>query len=299
MAAEGVEVIDGTACLAGPGTVRAGGCDIAVDAVLIAVGAHPRVLPTASRTASDSDRQLYALPEIPEELIVVGSGVTGAESASAYQALGSSVTLVSSRRRVLPHEDVDAAVVIEEVFRRRGMTVLGGSRAASVRRQGDRVVVTLTDGRVVRGSHCLLTVGMEPSVPGLGLENAGVKLDDYGFVTVDRVSRTSAPGVYAAGDCTGVLMLASVAAMQGRIAMWHALGEAVHPIRLSHVAATIFTDPEIATVGVTASAVDSGETPATVVKLPLAGNPRAKMAGIGTGSSSCTPGRTPRSCWAA
>ena len=285
MAAEGVEVIDGTACLAGPGTVRAGGCDIAVDAVLIAVGAHPRVLPDC---VPDGERilnwrQLYALPEIPEELIVVGSGVTGAEFASAYQALGSSVTLVSSRQRVLPHEDVDAAVVIEEVFRRRGMTVLGRSRAASVRRQGDRVVVTLTDGRVVRGSHCLLTVGMEPSVPGLGLENAGVKLDDYGFVTVDRVSRTSAPGVYAAGDCTGVLMLASVAAMQGRIAMWHALGEAVHPIRLSHVAATIFTDPEIATVGVTASAVDSGETPATVVKLPLAGNPRAKMAGIRDG----------------
>ena len=285
VAAEGVEVIDGTACLAGPGTVRAGGRDIAADAVLIAVGAHPRVLPDC---APDGERilnwrQLYDLPEIPEELIVVGSGVTGAEFASAYQALGSSVTLVSSRQRVLPHEDVDAAVVIEEVFRRRGMTVLGRSRAASVRRQGDRVVVTLTDGRVVRGSHCLLTVGMEPSVQGLGLENAGVKLDDYGFVTVDRVSRTSAPGVYAAGDCTGVLMLASVAAMQGRIAMWHALGEAVHPIRLSHVAATIFTDPEIATVGVTASAVDSGETPATVVKLPLAGNPRAKMAGIRDG----------------
>jgi dihydrolipoamide dehydrogenase len=228
-------------------------------------------------------RQLYDLPEIPEELIVVGSGVTGAEFASAYQSLGSKVTLVSSRTRVLPHEDVDAAVVIEEVFRRRGMTVLGRSRAAGVKRDGNRVVVTLTDGRVVRGSHCLLTVGMEPSVAGIGLEEAGIKLDERGFVEVDRVSRTSAPGVYAAGDCTGMLMLASVAAMQGRIAMWHALGEAVHPIRLSHVAATIFTDPEIATVGVDYSAVESGEVPAAVVKLPLAGNPRAKMAGIRDG----------------
>jgi thioredoxin reductase len=128
---------------------------------------------------------------------VVGSGVTGAEFASAYQSLGSQVTLVSSRERVLPHEDVDAAVVIEEVFRRRGMTVLGRSRAAAAKRHGDRVVVTLTDGRVVRGSHCLLTVGMEPSIAGLGCEDAGVKLDDRGFVTVDRVSRTSTPGVYA------------------------------------------------------------------------------------------------------
>ena len=285
VAAEGVEVINDTGRLAGPGKIRAGGRDIPADAVLLAVGAHPRVLPDS---VPDGERilnwrQLYDLPEIPEELIVVGSGVTGAEFASAYQSLGSKVTLVSSRTRVLPHEDVDAAVVIEEVFRRRGMTVLGRSRAASVKRDGDRVVVTLTDGRVVRGSHCLLTVGMEPSVAGIGLEEAGVKLDERGFVEVDRVSRTSAPGVYAAGDCTGVLMLASVAAMQGRIAMWHALGEAVHPIRLSHVAATIFTDPEIATVGVTASAVESGEVPAAEVKLPLAGNPRAKMAGIRDG----------------
>ena len=110
----------------------------------------------------------------------------------------------------------------------------------------------------MRGSHCLLTVGMVPGHRGLGLAEAGVTLDGRGFVQVDRVSRTTAPGVYAAGDCTGVLMLASVAAMQGRIAMWHTLGEAVQPIRLGHVAATIFTDPEIATVGVTAAAVESG-----------------------------------------
>ena len=135
------------------------------------------------------------------------------------------------------------------------MTVLGRSRARSVARDRNGVTVTLDDGRTVTGSHCLLTVGMIPRTEGCGLDEAGVKVDARGFIQVDRVSRTSVPGVYAAGDCTGVLMLASVAAMQGRIAMWHALGEAVHPIRLDHVAATIFTDPEIATVGVTQRAV--------------------------------------------
>jgi dihydrolipoamide dehydrogenase len=209
--------------------------------------------------------------------------VTGAEFASAYQALGSQVTLVSSRDRVLPHEDKDAAVVIEGVFRRRGMNVLGRSRAQAVHRKGDSVVVTLSDGRTVTGSHCLLTVGMVPSTAGLGCDQAGVTVDAGGFIEVDRVSRTSAPGVYAAGDCTGVQMLASVAAMQGRIAMWHALGEAVQPIRLSRVAATIFTDPEIASVGVSQAAVDRGEVPVRVVKQPLATNPRAKMAGIRDG----------------
>ena len=112
-------------------------------------------------------RQLYDLPELPAELIVVGSGVTGAEFAGAYQALGSQVTLVSSRDRVLPHEDADAAVVVEEVFRRRGMTVLGRSRAAAVRRTRDGVLVILDDGRTVRGSHCLLTVG-HGAPPGNG-----------------------------------------------------------------------------------------------------------------------------------
>ena len=203
-------------------------------------------------------RQLYDLPELPERLIVIGSGVTGAEFAGAYQALGTQVTLVSSRDRVLPQEDEDAAMVIEEVFRRRGMTVLGRSRGRSVRRDADGVTVTLEDGRTLTGSHCLLTVGMVPRTDGIGLDKAGVKVDDRGFIEVDRVSRTSAPGVYAAGDCTGVLMLASVAAMQGRIAMWHALGEAVQPLRLGHVAATIFTDPEIATVGISQRAVTEG-----------------------------------------
>jgi len=283
--AEGVRVIQARGSLTGPHTIEAAGTAVHADVVLIATGAFPRVLPGAVPDGERilTCRQVYDLDELPEELIVVGSGVTGAEFASAFQALGTHVTLVSSRERVLPHEDKDAALVIEGVFRRRGMTVLGRSRAESVHRKGDGVVVTLTDGRTVAGSHCLLTVGMVPSTTSIGCERASVNLDRRGFVDVDRVSRTSAPGVYAAGDCTGVLMLASVAAMQGRIAMWHALGEAVQPLRLSHVASTIFTDPEIASVGVSQAAVDRGEVAARVVKQPLATNPRAKMGGFRDG----------------
>ena len=285
LAAEGVEIISGQGRLAGPGLVIAGDQRIEAGSVLIATGALPRVLPGSEPDGERilTWRQLYDLPELPPELIVVGSGVTGAEFAGAYQALGSKVTLVSSRDRVMPHEDADAAMVLEDVFRRRGMTVLSRSRAAGVKRGGDGVVVTLEDGRTVRGSHCLLTVGMVPATRELGLEEAGITLDGSGFIQVDRVSRTTAQGVYAAGDCTGVMMLASVAAMQGRIAMWHTLGEAVQPVRLGHVAATIFTDPEIATVGVTGAAVESGAEDATAVKLPLATNPRAKMQGFRDG----------------
>jgi dihydrolipoamide dehydrogenase len=255
------------------------------DVVLLATGARPRLL---DGVQPDGERiltwdQVYALTELPPRLVVVGSGVTGAEFASAYNALGSEVVLVSSRDRVLPSEDADAAVVLEEVFHRRGMTVMGNSRASTVERTADGVVVRLQDGRTVEGSHCLLAVGSVPNTEGIGLEEAGVRLDDRGFIATDRVSRTSARGVYAAGDCTGVLMLASVAAMQGRIAMWHALGDAVAPLDLRTVSSNVFTDPEIATVGYTQAEVDAGEIAAETVKLPLATNARAKMQGIQDG----------------
>lgn len=249
------------------------------DVILVATGARPRVLPTAE---PDGERiltwqQIYALEELPEKLIVIGSGVTGAELAHAYLGLGCEVVLVSSRDRVLPGEDADAATVLEEVFRSRGMEVLNRSRAAGVVREGDEVVVSLEDGRQVRGSHALLAVGSIPNTADLGLEEVGVTLTDAGHISVDRVSRTSVQGIYAAGDCTGVLPLASVAAMQGRIAIAHALGDAVAPLNLKRVSSNIFTDPEIATVGVSQADVDSGRVDARSVMLPMTGNPRAKM----------------------
>jgi dihydrolipoamide dehydrogenase len=285
LAAEGVEVVTGAGRLIGPRTVAVGDTELSADVVLVATGARPRALPGATPDGERilTCRQLYDLDELPPELIVIGSGVTGAEFASAYQALGSQVTLVSSRGRVLPLQDADAAMVIEEVSLRRGMTVLGRSRAVSARRDGDGVVVALEDGRILQGSHCLLTVGMVPNTGGLGLDEAGITLDKGGFIPVDRVSRTTVRGVYAVGDCTGVQMLASVAAMQGRIAMWHSLGEAVQPLHLSHVAMTVFTEPEIASVGISQQAVEAGAADALTVNLPLATNARAKMQGFRDG----------------
>jgi dihydrolipoamide dehydrogenase len=253
--------------------------------VLIATGATPRVLPGSEPDGERvlTWRQVYDLSELPERLIVVGSGVTGAEFASAYLAAGVDVTLVSSRERVMPTEDPDAAGVIERVFRARGMTVLGRSRSASVVPAGDGVLVTLADGRTVEGSHALMAVGSVPNTADLGLAEYGVQVAPSGHVTVDRVSRTNIPGIYGAGDCTGVLALASVAAMQGRIAMWHALGEAVSPLWLQTVSANAFTDPELASVGVSQSDVDSGRIPGRAVMLPLHGNARAKMSDIADG----------------
>jgi dihydrolipoamide dehydrogenase len=299
LAREDVRVVQGRGRLEGTDSVVVeladGGTEtIQADAVLVATGAAPRTLPTAE---PDGERiltweQVYDLTEAPTKLVVVGSGVTGAEFASAYMALGIEVVLVSSRDRVLPGEDADAAKVLEDVLTRRGMEVLSKSRMESVRREGDEVTVTLTDGRTVTGSHCLLALGSIPKTTDLGLEGAGVAVDDGGFIKVDRVSRTTARGVYAAGDCTGVLMLASVAAMQGRIAMWHFLGDAVMPLDLKKVSSNVFTAPEIATVGWSQNAVDAGEIVAETVRLDLAGNARAKMQGVHDGFVKlfCRPG---------
>uniref|UniRef100_UPI000AAFF81D NAD(P)H-quinone dehydrogenase n=1 Tax=Mycobacterium sp. UM_Kg1 TaxID=1545691 RepID=UPI000AAFF81D len=237
------------------------------DVVLIATGASPRIVPGAEPDGERilTWRQLYDLHTLPEHLVVVGSGVTGAEFANAYTELGVKVTVVASRDRVLPHEDPDAARVLERVFAERGVTLVKNARAASVTRDGDGVLVTMTDGRTVAGSHALMTVGSVPNTGGLGLERGGITLAAGDYLQVDRVSRTSVPGIYAAGDCTGLLPLASVAAMQGRIAMYHALGEAVAPIRLRTVAAAVFTRPEIAAVGVPQSQIDDGTVPARTV----------------------------------
>jgi NAD(P)H dehydrogenase (quinone) len=290
---EGRQALDGSRTVvvqAADGTRQ----ELTADAVLIATGAHPREIPDAR---PDGERilnwtQVYELDELPQELIVVGSGVTGAEFAGAYQALGSRVTLVSSRDRVLPGEDPDAAAVLEDVFRRRGMNVMARSRAQSAKRVGDRVEVTLADGRVIEGSHCLMAVGAVPNTAGIGLEEAGVRLKETGHIWTDKVSRTSASNIYAAGDCTGVFALASVAAMQGRIAMYHFLGDAVAPLNLRTVSSNVFTDPEIATVGYTQADVDEARIDARVVKLPLMRNPRAKMQGIRDGFVKlfCRPG---------
>ena len=264
------------------------------DVVLIATGASPRVLPNAEPDGERilNWRQLYDLEKLPEHLVVVGSGVTGAEFVNAYTELGVAVTVVASRDQILPHEDSDAAAVLEDALAERGVTLVKNARAESVTRASrtrggqppdDGVLIKMTDGRTVEGSHALMTVGSVPNTSGLGLERVGIELGPGDYLQVDRVSRTTVPGIYAAGDCTGLMLLASVAAMQGRIAMYHALGEGLSPIRLRTVAAAVFTRPEIAAVGVPQSKIDDGSVPARTITLPLNTNARAKMSSLRLG----------------
>ena len=287
--ADGVRVVLGRGRIVDPHTVEVRRDDagsggevverLEGDAILLATGSDPRRMDSAPTDGEVilSSQDVYKLREVPEHLVVVGAGATGAEYATAFLRFGAQVTFICSRDRILPTQDEDAALVIEDVFERRGLETVKRAKAAKVDRVGDRGVVHLEDGRTVEGSHVLLTIGQVPQTSGLGLEEVGVQVDERGAVIVDGVSRTSVPSIYAAGDVTGKTMLASVAAMQGRIAMWHLLGQAVSPLRWDAVAATIFTDPQIATVGLSEQRAAETGIEVEIDTLPLASNSRAKM----------------------
>jgi dihydrolipoamide dehydrogenase len=288
---EGVRVVSGRGRLDGNHHVivepTLGGEPERIEAktIIVATGAHPRELQDAKPDGQRilNWKQLYNLTELPEHMIVVGSGVTGAEFASAYLELGSKVTLISSRDKVLPGNDSDAADLIEDVFKRHGMQVLNKSRAEKVEATATGVKVTLASGQVVEGSHCLMAVGAIPNTEGLGLEEAGIKLTESGHIIVNKVARTSRANVYAVGDCTTALPLASVSAMQGRTAVYHTMGDVASPTRIRNVASNVFTSPEIASVGWSQSEIEDGLVRGEIEKVMLDANPRAKMQGISEG----------------
>lgn len=288
---EGVRIISGWGRLDGNHHVvvqpSVGGEPERIEAktIILAMGAYPREMPAAM---PDGERilnwkQLYSLKEVPDHMIVVGSGVTGAEFASAYLYLGSDVTLISSRDKVLPGSDEDAADIIEDVFKRRGMQIMNKSRAEKVENIGTGVRVTLDDGRVLEGSHALMAVGAIPNTSGLGLQEAGIKLNESGHIIVNKVARTSRANVYAVGDCSTAMPLASVSAMQGRTAVYHTMGDVSTPTRLRNVASNVFTAPEIASVGWSQSEIEKGLVRGEIEKVMLETNPRAKMQGIREG----------------
>jgi dihydrolipoamide dehydrogenase len=283
--AAGARIIEGTAQLAGPEKVEVQCSDgstpiLPADAILVATGSRPRTLPFSRPDGVRvfTSRELFNLHVVPEELIVVGSGATGAEYAHAFARLGSKVHLISSRDQILPSEDPDAAAVIEDSFERWGMTIHRNRRAVGMERGSAGVRVRVGDDEWIEGTHALWCIGQVPMTARLGLEAAGVEVASNGSIPVDAVSRTNVRSVYAAGDVTGRVMLASVAAAQGRNAMWHALGAAVSPLRWDAIAANIFTDPEVATVGLSAEDAAASQVPVRSVTLPFTGNSRAKMA---------------------
>lgn len=283
LGSQDVEIIEGRGRFTGPRTAAVDTSDgdareLAFDFGLISTGSSPR-LPDWAKVDGErilTTRHAYDLPELPQHVVVIGSGVTGVEFVHIFQALGSQVTLVVSRQQILPHRDSEVAAVLEEDFLERGVKLVIGARATGIERTDDGVVVACDDGRVIKGSHALLAIGAVPNTSGIGLESAGVE-SRGGFVSVDEYQRTTIPHIYAAGDCTGQMLLSSVASMQGRKIARHAAGLSVKPIDYSKVTQAVFTQPEIASVGL--EEVDAAALGRKVrtTKVPFAANARAVL----------------------
>lgn len=285
LTSQGVEIIAGRAQFVSDSEIEVATRKIAFDRALISTGSSPRVPDWAPVDGERilTTRDAYDLAEIPKLMIIIGSGVTGVEFVHIFESLGSKVTLVVSRQQILPYRDAEVAAVLEDDFLERGVKLLIGARAEAVVRDGDDVTVECDDGRMVKGSHALLAIGSVPLTAELGLEEAGVSLNPAGYIEVDEYQRTSVTHVYAAGDCTGQMPLSSVASMQGRIIARHALGLAVKPLQLSNVAQAVFTEPEIASVGLEEAVAAMQGRKIRTTKVPFAANSRAVLQGNPSG----------------
>jgi pyruvate/2-oxoglutarate dehydrogenase complex dihydrolipoamide dehydrogenase (E3) component len=281
---QGVEIVRGAGRFVSPHEILVETTDgpaiVTGDAFMISTGSRPRI-PDWAHPDGDrvlTTRQAYPPPEIPKHLIVIGSGVTGVEFVHMFSSFGSEVSLVVSRQQVLPSKDPEAAAILEDDFLARGVQLYKGSRAIGIERSDDGVGVQTDDGRTIRGSHALLAIGSVPNSDDIGLEAAGVEADKYGFISIDHNCLTNVNHIYAAGDVSGKLPLASVASMQGRKIAERLMG--MHALNHRHLdydkaASAIFTEPEIADVGLAEADAFAHGRKIRVTKVPFAATAKA------------------------
>jgi len=285
LASQRVELVDGRGRFDGPNRVIAALPDgservFEADVVVLATGSRPRIPEWAPVDGERvlTTRDAYPPKIMPSHVVVIGSGVTGVEFVHMFESMGADVTLVVSRQQVLPAKDAEVAAALEEDFLRRGVKLFKGARAESIVRNGDEVVVKCDDGRVAYGSHALLAIGSLPNSEGLNLEAAGVEIDG-GYVPVDNHMQSNVPHIYAAGDLSGRLPLSSVATMQGRKIAEHAMGMHSHTkdreIDYDKAASAIFTEPEVADVGIAEVDAFAEGRKVRVTKVPFATNAKA------------------------
>ncbi len=285
LTSQGVRILRGSARFTSPTSAEVDTHDgktvsVPFDAALIATGSRPRipewVRPDGERILTT--RECYPPKIFPTSVCVVGSGVTGVEFVHMFESFGAKVTLVVSRQQVLPSKDPEVAAVLEDDFLRRGVSLLKGARAQSIERDADGVLVKCDDGRQVRASHAVLAIGSVPNSDGLNLEAAGVHVDGGGYVPINHHCVTNVEHIYAAGDVSGKLPLSSVASMQGRKVAEHVMG--LHTREHRHLdydkaASAIFTEPEIADVGLAEAEAFASGRKIRVTKVPFSATPKA------------------------
>src|SRR4051794_17429065 len=281
---QGVRMVHGVGRLVGPHEVVMETTDgtetIEADAVLISTGSRPRIPDWAAVDGQRvlTTRDAYPPPELPSHLVVIGSGVTGVEFVHMFSSFSSDVTLIVSRQQVLPSKDAEVAAALEDEFLRRGVRLLKGARATAIEHTDGGIVVACDDGRHAAGSHALLAIGSIPNSENLGLDTADVIVDDGGYIPINHHCQSNVGHIYAAGDVSGKLPLSSVAAMQGRKIAEHVMG--LHTREHRHLdydkaASAIFTEPEIADVGLAEADAFAAGRKVRTTKVPFSASAKA------------------------
>jgi dihydrolipoamide dehydrogenase len=289
----GVMPIFGRAKLAGGKKVEVelkGGSSKTISAsnIIIATGSRPKTFPGFEFDGERviSSREALELKKPPGHIVVVGAGSVGMEFADVFNAFGANVTIVEILPQVLPLEDAEIAGVVERSFKKRGIKVKKKSGIKSLEKLVKKLQVTVEGAggeQVIECDTLLMAVGRTPNVEDLGLEAAGVKLDDQGCIEADEYSRTSADGICAVGDVAGPPMLAHKASHEGIVAVEHIAGHPTHPVVQENVPSCTYCHPEVASIGRTEAQAKEDGYEVTVGKFPFSANGRALTAGAPDG----------------
>ncbi|EMD83868.1 dihydrolipoyl dehydrogenase family protein [Pacificimonas flava] len=273
----GAEVVRARARLVGGRDIEADGRRYTARRIVLATGSRPYIpqLPGLDTVPYLTNETLWDLRELPSHLLILGGGAIGVEMAQAFRRLGSQVT-IAEQARLLPNDDSDLTAVIRDALTREGVAIHEGSEARTVAVQpGGTIALTLTDGKVLEGSHLLVAAGRAPNVEGLGLEAAGIEAAASG-IPVDSRLRTANRRIFAVGDCRQGPRFTHAAGYDGGIVIRNAVFRVPAKADYSALPWCTYTDPELAQVGMTEARARAGRADVETVTVPFSGNDRAR-----------------------
>lgn len=256
--------------------------------IVIATGSTP-VMPAAWQADGEkviSYNEAILQEKLPKSAVIIGAGAIGAEFATIWNSYGVPVTMVEMLPNVLPLEDEEVSQELAKAFKKRGIEILTGHKVEAVEKSKDGVIVKVSgDGgqKSIEAEQALVAIGFRPNSAGLGLEEAGVKLDGKGFIQVDEKLATSVPGIWAIGDVTGKLLLAHLASAQGILCADALSGRQVNPINYQNVPHATYCQPQVASFGLSEAQAKSSGKEIKVGRFPFQANGKALGLGETTG----------------
>ncbi len=289
-----VDMIRGFGKLSGPGKItvtdpKGAAQEISAKNIVLATGSEARMLPGLEPDAKTvlTNKEILSLPALPKSMVIIGAGAVGVEFASIFYRFGTKITVLEMLPRVVPLEDEEISAELEKSLKHQGIAIQTHAKVAKVAKTGNGVTVEYTVGnanpQILEAETCLVAVGRAPNTASMGLEKTRVKLD-RGFVQTDGFMQTAEPGVYAIGDIVaGRPLLAHVASMEGIVAVTHAAGKHAEPINPQQIPNCTYTEPEVASVGMTERQAREAGYKLKIGKFPYAAVSKAAILGAREG----------------